>query len=78
MIIAAVDVRVYSRDSVEAGTLDESFARVLDGAPLSVTGQTTLICHRVGDIRMPPDLDEEGLKIYSAGGSYEVWTDQPR
>ena len=77
MIISLVDVRVFSRDPVEAGTLDESFARVLDGALPSVTGQSTLICKRVSDIRMPPDLDEEGLKVYGAGGTYEIWTDQP-
>jgi len=77
LIIAVMDIKVFSRDSVEAGTLDESFARVLDGASLEVTGQTTLICRRMGDIRMSPDLDEEGLKVYSAGGSYEIWTDQP-
>ena len=77
MIITLVDIRVFSRDSVEAGNLDQSFARVLDGASLVVTGQSTLICRRVNDIRMPPDLDEEGLKVYGAGGSYEIWTDQP-
>jgi hypothetical protein len=77
IILAIVDVKVFSRDPVQVGNLDQSFAETLDGASLTVTGQTTLICRRINDIRMPPDLDEEGLKVYSAGGSYEIWTDQP-
>jgi hypothetical protein len=50
-------------------------AETLDEAPLEVTGQQTLICHRVADIRLV-DSDEEGHRIYRIGGSYEIMTDQ--
>jgi hypothetical protein len=75
MYIALADVIVVSRNSVEASNLDQSVNEVLDGASLSVTGQTALICHRVADIRLP-DSDEEGRKVYRVGGSYEIWTHQ--
>jgi hypothetical protein len=48
----------------------------LQNAALSVTGQTTLICRRVADVVIPPDLDGEGKKIYQVGGTYEIWTTQ--
>jgi len=76
MTIALVDLVVYSMSSVEASNLDQSLADQLDGAPLSVEGQSTLICRRVSDIRQVPDADAEGNKVYGVGGSYEIWTDQ--
>jgi hypothetical protein len=76
MIIALVDVIVYSLSSVEASNLDQSLSDQLDGAALPVTGQSTLICRRVADIRQTPDVDAEGNKVYGVGGSYEIWTDQ--
>ena len=76
MVVARYDVKVYSRNSVEADNLDALIATVLDEANLSVAGQSTLICRRVTDLRSP-DVDEEGQKIYMVGGTYEVWTDQP-
>jgi len=76
MLIARYDVKVFSKNSVEADNLDALIAAVLDGADLPVAGQSTLICRRVADLRSP-DTDEEGQKIYMVGGTYEVWTDQP-
>jgi hypothetical protein len=75
MIVALVDITVYSRDQVEASNLDVSMLQTLDGASLTVDGQTTLIARRVNDLRST-DVDEEGLKVYGVGGSYEIWTDQ--
>lgn len=77
MIIAAFDLFVFSRDEAEAGGLDQALADALDGAELTVEDMTSLICRRVADVPMPPDLDEEGKKVYQVGGSYEIWTDQP-
>ena len=77
MHLAAFDITVFSDDSVVASNVDTLVLQTLDGAPLNVDGQTTLICHRVADLSSP-DVDEEGRKIYMVGGSYEIWTDQPR
>lgn len=75
-IVAIVDLVIVSRSQVEAGTLDESMAGTLDGAELTPTGQTSLICRRINDLRLAPDVDEEGQKVYAVGGTYEIWTDQ--
>ena len=75
MYVALADVSIISRNSVEASNLDQSVCDVLDEAQLSVSGQTSLICHRVADLRDADD-DEEGRKIYRIGGSYEIWTSQ--
>jgi len=74
MIVTVVDVVIISRNVVEAGTLDESMSDTLDGASLTPTGQTSLICRRISDLRLAPDVDEEGLKVYGVGGTYEIWT----
>jgi len=74
-IVALFDVTIYSRDQVQASNLDQSMLEQLDGAALTPEGQTSLICRRVGDIRNA-DVDEEGLKVYGVGGSYEIWTAQ--
>jgi hypothetical protein len=75
-IIALVDVTIFSRSQVEASNLDQSMLETLDGATLTPEGQTFLICRRVNDLRIGPELDEEGLKVYGVGGSYEIWTSQ--
>ena len=77
MIIAVFDVFVFSLDEVEASDLDQSLADALDGAQLTVEDETSLICRRVGDVPVAPDIDEEGRRIYQVGGQYEIWTDQP-
>lgn len=74
-IVALMDLVAVSRNSVEASNLDQSLADVFDEGNLVVTGQRTLICHRVGDIRLD-DVDEEGRKVYRVGGSYEIQTQQ--
>lgn len=75
-IVSLVDVTIFSRDPVEASNLDQSMAQTLDGASLSVTGQTALICYRTADLPRLVELDEEGQKVYGVGGSYEIWTSQ--
>jgi hypothetical protein len=70
-------VSVFHTNSVEAHNLDALVLTALQEAPLSVSGQSTLICRRVGDLSSQ-DVDEEGKKIYQVGGRYIVWTDQPR
>jgi hypothetical protein len=37
-----------------------------------------MICHRVSDLNVGPDFDQEGKKVYAMGGQYEIWTDQQR
>lgn len=76
MIITVVDVVVVSRNQVEASNLDQSMAVTLDGASLTPSGLTSLICRRIDDLRLAPDVDEEGHKVYAVGGTYEVWTGQ--
>jgi hypothetical protein len=75
MIYLEVDVKAWSKNSVEADNLDALIAATLNDASLAVDGQSTLICHRVRDL-IDQDVDEEGNKIYMTGGSYEVITDQ--
>lgn len=75
-IVTVVDVVIISRSVVEASNLDESMSDTLDGASLTPTGQTSLICRRINDLRLAPDVDEEGQKVYGVGGTYEIWTDQ--
>jgi hypothetical protein len=45
--------------------------------PLPVDGQRDLLCRRQATLPTPPDIDNEGKKVYQAGGSYEIWTDVP-
>jgi hypothetical protein len=77
LYIAGFDIRVFSNDSVEANNIDALVLTVLDDAALDVDGQSTLLCHRAADFASP-DVDDEGRKVYMVGGTYEVWTDQPR
>ena len=76
MITAVVDVTIFSRDQVEASNLDQSMLEQLDDAALTPEGQTALICRRIADLRIAPDVDEEGMKVYGVGGSYEIWSGQ--
>lgn len=74
--ISGFDIKIFGEDSVEANNIDALVLNLLDDAPLGVTGQTTLLCHRVADFGSP-DVDDEGRKIYMVGSTYEIWTDQP-
>lgn len=76
MIIVGMDVFVIAENSVDARNIDGLVQQALQNAALQVTGQTTLICRRVADVVIPPDLDGEGKKIYQVGGTYEIWTTQ--
>ena len=76
LIVGVCDVVILSRNSVEADNLDQSMADALDGAELTVTGQSTLICRRINDLDLEPEFDDEGKKVYPVGGTYEIWTDQ--
>jgi hypothetical protein len=78
MIVAVFDIFVFSRNSVEADNLDQAIADALEQAQLTVDGMDSLMCHRIADVPMPPDVDEQGKRIYQVGGTYEIWTDQPR
>lgn len=70
------DIKAWSRDPVEAETLDALVSSVLNDASLTVTGQSTLICRRYTDFG-DRDVDEEGRPVFMAGGSYTIWTNQP-
>jgi hypothetical protein len=76
LLTAAFDIKVFSKNSVEANNLFALIAAIFDETSLVVAGQSTLICRRIADLNSP-DVDEEGQKIYMVGATYEVWTDQP-
>lgn len=76
-------VHIHSRDQVEARNLDQLAMNVLNGAVYDFTatehgssGQYTLRSARVLDLS-GDDTDDEGRKVYSVGGLYEIWIDQP-
>lgn len=70
------DVFGWSENSVDADNIDQLLFTALHDAELQVTGQSTLICRRLSSLSLP-GFDDEGKKIFQAGGIYEVWTDQP-
>ena len=76
-LIAGIDCSVFSRNSVEADNLDAAIAAWMSDQPLTVEGQRTLSVRRNATLPTPPDVDDEGKKVYQAGGSYEIWTDTP-
>lgn len=76
-LISQIDAFVFSRNPVEANNLDADLAAHLSDQALSVEGQTTLLCRRMATVPTPPDVDDEGEKVYQVGGTYEIWTDAP-
>jgi hypothetical protein len=74
-LIAGIDLFVFSRNPVEADNFDQELAGWLSDQPLPVEGQATLYCRRVATVPSPPDVDDEGEKVYQVGGTYEIWTD---
>ena len=76
-VYARFDVFIYAENPVEANNLDALVCGALNEAELSVDGQSTLLCRRVGDTPTGPDVDAEGKRIYQIGGEYSVWTTQP-
>lgn len=77
MYLAGYDLVIWDTDSVRAKNLDTLMLTALNDAALSVTGQSKVLCTRIADLSSQ-DVDEEGRKLYAVGGSYAVWTDQPR
>lgn len=77
IIVGGIDINIWSYSSVDANNIDALVMSALDDAQLQTEGQTTLICRRVSDLGSQ-DVDEEGRKLYMVGGTYEIWTDQPR
>jgi hypothetical protein len=73
-LIAMIDATVFSRNSVQADNLDAELTAALSDQPFPVEGQTSLLCRRMATIPNPPDIDNEGEKVYGAGGTYEIWT----
>ncbi len=76
-IQSAWDVVVWDEEQVRASNLDSSLMNQLEDNFLPVTGQATFYCSRVAGVRLP-EVTDEGKRIYRAGGTYAVWTDQPR
>ncbi len=78
-IHAMFDVEAWAVNSVDAENIDALLTAALDEASLSVSGQTTLLCQRVTDLPTNgPETDGTGKRIYRMGGSYSIWTTQPR
>ena len=75
-IHALMDVSTYAVNPVDANNIDALIAGALNDAALTVDGQTSLLCRRVGDLPTGPDVDSEGKRIYQVGGTYSIWTDQ--
>jgi hypothetical protein len=74
-LITLIDGFVFSTDPVQARDLDAAIADWLEDAPLAVDGQRTLLCQREAGVPMPPDVDNEGHKVYQVGGTYRIETD---
>lgn len=72
------DVFIYAENSVDAENIDTLVSMALNEAELTVDGQTTLLCQRSADLPGGEDDDAEGERIYQIGGSYTIWTTQPR
>jgi hypothetical protein len=74
-IRTAFDINVYSGNPVDANNIDALVLAALHDQDIVVSGQSTLLCRRVGDLSSQ-DVDAEGKKIYQIGGTYEIWTHQ--
>ena len=75
-IHALLDISTYAVNPVDANNIDALIAGALNDAALTVDGQSSLLCRRVGDLPTGPDVDAEGKRIYQVGGTYSIWTDQ--
>lgn len=79
-LITDVDVYSFSTSQVEAHTLDQLVADALEDKVLnyeSGSGQTSLLCRRIGDLSSA-GIDGAGTRIYSMCGIYRIWSDQLR
>ncbi len=75
---ATFDVSVFAENPVDANNIDALVSAALDEAELVMDEQDSMLCRRVADLPTGPDIDAEGRRIYQVGGTYSVWTDQPR
>lgn len=76
MLIAVVDIVVVSNQSVQANNLDQAIYQALDDAELEVEGQETMTIVRLSDLNPLPDEDADKHRLFMAGGTYEIWTQQ--
>ena len=78
-LVTDVDVWSISDSQVQAHTLDQLVADALEDKVLTLTssGQTSLLCRRIGDLSSL-DFDGAGTRIYRMCGVYRIWTDQQR
>lgn len=79
-LITDVDVWSISDDQVQAHTLDQLVADSLEDEVLtfeSGTGQSSLLCRRIGDLSSL-DIDGAGNRVFRMAGVYRIWTDQAR
>lgn len=76
MLVGAVDIIVVSTNSVDAERLDQSIAAALDEAELAVAGQEHMTTIRLNDLNLEPDEDADKHRLFMAGGTYEIWTQQ--
>jgi hypothetical protein len=72
----AFDISAWSDNQVEANTLDSLVMTTVEDSLATVDGQTTLYARRTDGLRLP-EVDETGTRIFRAGGTYVIWTDQP-
>lgn len=80
MIWAEFDIWSVSDSQVQSHELDQLVADSLEEKVLALeagSGQTSLLCRRLGDLSLV-DVDGAGNRIYQTGGYYRVWTDQQR
>lgn len=75
-IRVAFDISAWSDNQVEANTLDSLVMETVEDNLSAVDGQTTLYARRTEGLRLP-EVDETGTRIFRAGGTYVIWTDQP-
>lgn len=69
--IAGVDVVIFSQDQGQAASLAALVFGTLQDAKLDPTGLTSIICRRIGTISIA-DVDEQGAKTFTEGGTYEI------
>ena len=74
-IVAGFDLAAWSDNQVEANNLDALAMTTVEDNLAVVDGQTTLYARRAEGLRLP-EVDETGKRIFRAGGTYVIWTDQ--
>lgn len=75
MLTPGFHIYVVSHDQVEARNLDALVVQTLHDVDLDISGQSTLFARRTLQADSN-DTDDEGHKVYLAGGIHEFWSDQ--